>query len=199
MQSIVMPNAGGQKKSENRAIHNKEEVEERKQETEYNSKEKIAYLRDGTKERFLLINLRFGTFSVARFDEPAEPSENEWNPDIERNRNAELSKAEILEKAKHDPDYADMPVYRLPPEWILACKKTKFPVQAGTGLTAPERLLHGRMKILDRMQRDDTPLRADMSEMAQNLPYQHEPEHPLIPKVLATRYYEAFPDSQRLF
>jgi hypothetical protein len=141
----------------------------------------------------LFINLRFGTFSVATYNERVEPTPEQWNPHVERAKNRFLSNAEIYEKTKHDTDYADMLVYQLPPEWVVAIRKTKFPVFAGTGLTAPERYLHARMYTLGRMQRDDSAMRADMSEFAQNLPYRMESNHPFIEQVHEGKYYESYP------
>ena len=166
---------------------------------EENEKQKVKmeYLRDGVKQRFLLINVRFGTFAVATYDETPDPTPDKWNPDIERSKNNRLTNGEIFEKTKSDFDYADMVVHRLPPEWIVALKKTRFPVHAGTGLTAPEQRLHARMHILQRMQNDDGPLRADMSLFAQNLGYRVEANHPFIDQVHSNKYYEEFPYHQR--
>merc|ERR1712232_1265181 len=133
--------------------------------------EKISYLQNSTKDRFLLINLRFGTFSVARYDETPDPSVEDWNFDIEKARHEFHTKAQLLEETKSGFDHADMQIYRIPPKWIIALKSVKFPVYAGTPFNAPQARLLARMKILKRMQYDDNPLRSDISELASSLPY----------------------------
>jgi len=158
---------------------------------------KIQYLKDGTDERYLIINLRFGTFGVANYGETGPDSDPlESNPLKVHDKNRKLTNREIFEKSKTGDD-TQLEVFRLPPEWVLAIKKTRFPVVTGTGLNSPARRLHARMLEIERTNNDDAPLRADMSELAQNLGFRMEANDPFISKVFENKYYEMFPNHQR--
>ena len=154
----------------------------------------MKYLLEGTGERYLIVNLRYGTYTTVHYDgETLKDMMTAEKDAIQSYEDAEALYEIPIDQSMFYPT-PDVTVKKITPEWITTFKSVPFPVQSGySRFSASYQLWKFMANIIRLLRTDNNPLRADMSLHLQKLPYVYNEDHSTIAPLRKIRFFDNDP------
>lgn len=154
----------------------------------------MKYLLEGTGERYLIVNLRFGTYTIVHYEgETLKQMSTTEKDSIQSYEDAEALYEIPIDQSLFYPT-PDVTVKKITPEWITTFKSVSFPVQSGySRFSASYQLWKFMANVIRLLRTDNNPLRADMSLHLQKLPYVYNEDHPTIAPLRKLRFFDDDP------